>query len=134
MSVLQKQAWYNLAVMLGSLVVVLVLIPVLGRGAWGGFGLMGLLGATPWLFREKGKIVADERDLMIARRSLIAAYSVFWLVFVAACMSLPAFYGWNGKVPVQVVMWSVFPGMMVVAGVQALATIIQYGRGRADAA
>jgi hypothetical protein len=100
----------------------------------GGFGLLGLLGLTPFLFRKgEGKIVCDERDQLINQRSVIAAYSVFWLVFVAACMTLPAVYGWNGAVPVVVVMSSVFVAMMVIVLVTSLATLVQYGRGGADA-
>jgi hypothetical protein len=133
MSALQKQAWYNLVVV-GSLVVVLGLIPVLGRGAMAGFGLLGLLGLTPFLFHKRdGKIFWDERDVLINQRSAIAAYSVFWLVYVTACMSLPVVYGWNGSVPVTVVMSSVFVAMMVFFFVMSLATLVQYGRGGSDA-
>ena len=133
MSVFQKQAWYNLAVVLGSVAVVLVLVPVLGLGAVGGFGLLGLLGASPFLFRGRRRVVADERDQTINLRSQFAAYLVFWLVYVSACMSLPAVYGWDGRVPVPVVMSSVFVGMMVVVLVSSLATLMQYGRGGSDA-
>lgn len=134
MSVLQKRAWYNLAVVLGSLLVVIGLIPVLGRGAQGGFGLLGLLGVSPLLFRAKRGVQCDERDAQINQRSVIVAYSVFWLVFVATCVALPVFYGWQGSVPVALVQSSVFVGMMLVVGVTALATLVQYGRGGADAA
>ena len=133
MSVLQKQAWYNLVVVVGSLVVVLGLIPVLGRGAAGGFGLLGLLGLTPFLFRKGEKIVADERDQLINQRSVIGAYSVFWLVYVAACTVLPAVYGWNGSVPVTVVTSSVFAAVIVFSLIHSLATLVQYGRGGSDA-
>ena len=88
---------------------VLALTPFGGRGALGGFGLLGLLGLGPLFFRRKGGgVVLDERDQEISRRSLLVAYTVFWLVFVAACVSLPAFYGWGGSVPVFVVQSSVF--------------------------
>jgi hypothetical protein len=134
MSALQKQAWYNLVVVVGSLVVVLGLIPVLGRGAMAGFGFLGLLGLTPFLFRKgEGKVLCDERDQLINQRSAIGAYSVFWLLYVAACMGLPAVYGWNGSVPVPVVMSSVFAAWILFSLIHSLATLVQYGRGGSDA-
>ena len=63
------------------------------------------------------------------RLSALAAYTVFWLVFVASCTSLPIIYGWRGEVPVVVVQWSVFFAMMLIVGVTSLTTLIQYGRG-----
>ena len=71
---------------------------------------------------------------MILRRSTLVGYSVFWLVFVLACTSLPLVYGWRGTVPVALVQSSVFVAFMVVVGVSSLATVVQYGRGEADAA
>jgi hypothetical protein len=50
----QKLAWFNLAVVVLTVVTVLILIPVLGPGAQGGFGLLGLLGLGPLFFRPKG--------------------------------------------------------------------------------
>jgi hypothetical protein len=130
MNAAQKFAWFNLAVITATLITVLALIPVLRQGALGGLGLLGLLGIGPLFLRRKGGgSVWDERDRVIAIRSALAAYTVFWLVFVASCMSLPVFYGWRGEVPVVVVQWSVFVAMMLVVGVTSLATLIQYGRG-----
>ena len=129
MNAAQKFAWFNLAVITATLITVLALIPVLRQGALGGLGLLGLLGIGPLFLRRKGgESVWDERDQVIAIRSALAAYTVFWLVFVASCMSLPIIYGWQGKVPVEVVQWSVFVAMMLVVGVTSLATLIQYGR------
>jgi hypothetical protein len=134
MNASQKHAWFNLAVVVFSAVTVLALIPVMGRGAQGGFGLLGLLGFGP-LFVLRRDVVLDERDAEIARRSSIIAYSVFWVVFVLACVSLPAFYGWNGVVPVTVVMSSVWIGLILVVGVTSAATLVQYRLGGAtDAA
>jgi hypothetical protein len=133
MTVLQRQAWYNLAVVLASLVVVVGLTPVMGRAAQGGFGLLGLLGLSPFFLLRKDKVVVDERDEAINRRSVIVGYTVFWLVFVAFCTALPVIYGWNGSVPVGVVSSSVFVALIVVVGVTALANLVQYGRGGVDA-
>lgn len=136
MTAVQKHAWFNLAIVVATVIVVLALIPFGGRGALGGFGLLGFSGLGPLFFRRTGGgVVHDERDQEINRRSLLVAYTVFWLVFVVACVSLPAIYGWAGSVPVVVVQSSVFVAWMVVIGVSSVTTLVQYGRGSAaDAA
>jgi hypothetical protein len=135
MSAWQKVAWFNLAVIASSVVLVLALVPVLGTTrAQGGLGLIGLLGFAPLFSRRgSGVVIEDERDQMIRLRSVLIGYSIFWLAFVAGCMSLPVLYGWNGLVPVSVVLLGVWYGMMVVVGVTAVATLVMYRLGSADA-
>jgi hypothetical protein len=87
-----------------------------------------------YFLRRGGDVVQDERDVAIWQRSLGIAYSVFWLVFVMACMTAPAVYGWNGSVPVPFVLAGVWCGLIVVQGVMALAILIQYGSGGQNAA
>src|SRR5262245_37680240 len=91
MSALQKYAWFNLTVIVTTLIAGLVLAPILGKGALGCFGILGLIGLGPFFLRSKdGHIVADERDLEIQRRSLVLAYSLFWVLFVLAAVLLSA--------------------------------------------
>lgn len=131
MNASQKEAWFNLAVVLLTVVIVGALLPLIGKGAYGGFGLLGFLGFGPLFFRKRhGAVVLDERDAQIRQRSLVAAYAVFWVLFVLAAMTAPAVYGWDGSVPVALVMASVFCGMIVLTAVSSLATLIQYGRSR----
>ncbi|MDG3004610.1 hypothetical protein [Paludisphaera mucosa] len=134
MSASQKHAWFNLTVVAATVVTVLALVPMLGPGAQGGFALLGLLGLGPIFFRRRaGVVVADERDLEIQRRSMLIAYVVFWLAFVIACVSLPAFYGWRGSVPVAVVQSSVWCAWILVVGVASIATLSMDRLGEADA-
>ena len=85
MTAAQKLACFNLSVVVLTVVTVLILIPVLGPGAQGGFGFLGLLGFGPLFFRRRrNEVVEDERDRAIQRRSVLIAYTVFWLAFVAA--------------------------------------------------
>ena len=116
MSAVQKFAWFNLAVIAMTLVAVLSLLPFLGKGALGGFGLIGVLGFGPLFFRKKpGQVVNDERDQLIQARSWILAYSLFWVVFVLAAVFLSALvYGEEGAVPVSVLRWSVACGFLLV--------------------
>lgn len=58
------------------------------------------------------------------------AYGVFWVVFVAACVSASFFYGAGGAAPVWQVQISVSCGLIVV-GVGSIAALVQYGAGGA---
>jgi hypothetical protein len=135
MTAVQKFAWFNLAVITLSIVAVLILLPFLGRGAIGGFGLLGLIGFGPLFFRKKpGQVVTDERDQVIQRRSWVLAYSLFWVVFVLTAVVLsPVVYGQDGAVPVWVVQSSVFFGFMVVYALASIAILAQYAGGPRDA-
>jgi hypothetical protein len=134
MSALQKWAWFNLAIIAVTAVAVLSLLPVLGRGAVGGFGLLGLLGFGPLFFRKKaGRVLTDERDQLIQRRSWVLAYALFWVAFVLAATFSSAVYGQEGAVPVWVIQGSVFAGFMLVHALASAAILVQYGRGSTDA-
>ena len=85
----QKIAWYNLIVILVSLILAGAAIGVLAAifgmpralGGLGFMGICGLMGLTPILFREKrgqlGFMGYDERDLLIFRKATVIAYSIF---------------------------------------------------------
>ena len=134
MNASQKEAWFNLGVVLSALVIVAALVPFLGKGAMGGFGLLGFLGLSPVFFRKRhGAVVLDERRHSDSPAFAVLHHLVFWLLFVLAAMTAPAVYGWNGSVPVALVMASVWCGLVVLSAVMSLATLIQYGRGGHDA-
>jgi hypothetical protein len=135
MSSMQKFAWFNLAVIALTLIVVLSLLPFLGYRAMGGLGFLGFIGLTPLFFRKKpGKVLTDERDHMIQWRSWILAYALFWLVFVLAAVVLSAMvYGQDGAIPVSVVQMSVAWGFMFVYSVASIAILVQYAGGSKDA-
>jgi uncharacterized membrane protein len=134
MNASQKFAWFTLTVVSLTVLLALLLTPLIGPRAQGAFGLLGLLGFTPLFFRQRGaEVVQDERDVQIRQRSLTIAYSVFWVLFVLGSMSAPAVYGWNGSVPVSMVLGAVWCGLIVVQGVMALAILIQYRGGGSDA-
>ena len=105
MSAMQQFAWFSLAVIALTLVAVLALFPFLGKGALGGFGVLGFIGFGALFFRKKpGQVLTDERDHLIQRRSWVLAYSLFWVVFVLAAVVLSALvYGQEGAVPVWVI-------------------------------
>ena len=135
MSATQKFAWFNLAVIAWTLGAVLSLLPLLEKGALGGFGFLGLLGFGPFFFRKKpGQVLLDERDTLIQRRSWVLAYSLYWVAFVLAATVLSAVvYGQEGAVPVWVVQSSVFCGFMLVYALASVAILAQYAGGARDA-
>jgi len=67
------------------------------------------------------------------QRSTLLAYSIFWVAFVASAMLTLAVYGFDGAVPVPVVMNALFCAMLLFAGTHAIATLVQYGKGGVDA-
>jgi len=136
MSLAQRQAWFNLVIILVSLGTVLTLMPVLGfHRAQGGLGFLGFMGLGPFLFRKKpGKVFMDERDLLIQIRAWSIAYGTFWMVFIAVCVSAPFTFGSSGAVPVELIQTSVWYGFMIVWGISAIATLAQYRRGPSHAA
>jgi hypothetical protein len=130
----QKEAMFNLIIVALALATVLALYPFLGQRAVGGFAMLGFLGFGPLFYRRyRGQVMADERDQLIRRRSTVIAYSIFWLAFVASSMLALVVYGGDGAVPVRVVVSAVWPGLMLVVGTHAIATLVQYGRGGLDA-
>lgn len=137
----QKIAWFTLvieAIALGlSMVAFGVAYFIFGlpaHRAVGGFGFIGIMGFSalaPLLFKkDRDKVQLDERDLLIWRKSMLAAYSVFWLLFVASAM-VPFFVlGPEGTIPVIYLCWMVFGGMFVVMLVQSTVILEEYGWGR----
>lgn len=134
MTALQKNAWFNLGVIILTMTTIAVFFPLAGKGALGGFGFLGLLGFGPMFFRHKpGRIVMDERDAEIARRSWNFAFTIFWVVGVLFASLLSAsVYGAEGAVPVWIVQSSVFVGLMLIYALASAAILVQYRQGRTD--
>ena len=87
----------------------------------------------PILFRGKRNQVSfDERDQLINYRAVLGAYSVFWLVFTAACMIPWSIIGPSGSISVNVLPIMLCGIGIALTLVHSVATIIQYGRRRDD--
>jgi hypothetical protein len=95
---------------------------------WGGlFWLFPLISSK---FRKgKKKVSFDERDQLIHKKAVMAAYVVLWLYFVAACVIPWWFVGPYGSISVNVMPLTLLGGLAVFTFVQNLAILIQYGRG-----
>jgi hypothetical protein len=128
MTALQKQAWFNLAVVVATLVLVLSLYPQMGAKAMGGFGLFGLVGlGVLFQWRRRGRVVTDERDTAINRVAIAWSYAVLWATIVACAMLAPTIYG--DAVPMPVVQNFVWWAFMLLITVQSIVTLIVYRRG-----
>lgn len=97
-------------------------------GGFGFIGVMGFSGLAPLIFKKgKEDMKFDERDLLIKRKAMLAAYYGFWPLFVLAAMAPFFVCGPDGTVPVIYLCWMVFGGMFVVMLVQAIVTLEEYG-------
>ncbi len=136
----QKIAWFSLIVILIALILSVTAVGLLYfvvglpmHRALGGSGLMGfcgLIGLSPLIFRkEKGKVGFDERDLVIQKRALLAAYITFWVLFVVAAM-IPFFVlGPKGVISVKILPAMVIGGLIITTLVQSIVILEEYGWG-----
>ena len=93
-------------------------------------------GGLFWLFpficgkirKGKKKVSFDERDQLIHKKAVMAAYVVLWLYFVAACVIAWCIVGPHGSISVNVMPLTLLGGLVIFTFVQGLATLIQYGR------
>ena len=134
----QKEARFTLIVMGLAFALSLTAVGLLRfvlnfnwHSATAGFAFLGLMGLSrvdPSMFRLKSKKPPlDERDLLIKRKAMIAAYWGFWPIFVLMAMAPFFVYGPDGKVPVIYLCWMVFTGMFVVMTLYSIAILGEYG-------
>jgi hypothetical protein len=101
------------------------------------FAGIALWGGLCWLFpfiysrvrKGKKKVSFDERDRLIHKNAVVAAYIVLWLYFFAACVIPWWIVGPRGSISVNVMPLTLLGGLAIFTFVQNLATLIQYGRG-----
>ena len=93
----------------------------------------GLFWLFPFTFGKLGKgkkkVTFDERDQLIHRRSVMAAYVALWLYFVAASVTAWCIVGPYGSISVNVMPLTLLGGLVIFTLAQVLASMIQYGRG-----
>ncbi len=134
----QKMAWFTLIMLAlaaglssAAFSVAYFIFDLPANRAAGGFGfigIMGFVGLAPLIFKkDKSRVQTDERDLLIKQKAMLAAYSVFWVLFVAAAMVPWFIIGPDGSITVNYLPWMVFGGMFVVMLVQSIVFLEQYG-------
>jgi hypothetical protein len=93
-----------------------------------------------WLFpfiekkvrKGQKKVSFDERDRLIHKRAVMAAYIVLWLYLVAVCVIAWCIVGPHGSISVNVMPLTLLGGLVVFTLAQGLASLIQYSRGGKD--
>jgi len=92
----------------------------------------GLFWLFPFTFgrlgKGKKKVTFDERDQLIHKRAVMAAYVVLWIYFVAVCVIAWCIVGPYGSISVNVMPLTLLGGLVIFTFVQGLASMIQYGR------
>ena len=98
-------------------------------GLWLGCSVVGLIWLLPLM--KPGKNVHkgyDERDLLIFKRAVLVAYSVLWIYFVTACISICWLKGPNTDVSLSLFLGIIFVGAILFMLVHSLTILVQYGR------
>ena len=128
MVALQKVAWLEVCVAGTSIVLASALIPWLGHGATGAFGILGGLGLSAVFLRGKAnEIVIDERDQEIERLSRSRGIFVAWLFSYFVLLGL-ILWAWKTQQPtistllLTWVMWLQFALCYLVKGTSTLMT------------
>jgi hypothetical protein len=135
MNVNEKRAWFILVVFGATLILYLGLMSWLGPyPACGAFGMCGLGGFAPLIGnrdRKLGKVDCDERDNQIGKTAAGAAFSIFWLIFVAGMMSPFFVLGSDETITVRTITFPMLLGAasIIVFSIHSIVTIVMYRRG-----
>ncbi len=130
----QKRAWFVLAVFVVALAGFVGLAVAVGpKLAFAAFGLCGVYGLTPLLFRKRprpGEVPTDERDRAIAERATAVGGMASYAAFVAACMVPWAVCALRGRrmIDVLALPYVVVAGMVVLFVARAVTVLVLYGR------
>ena len=100
------------------------------------FAAIVIWGGLFWLFpfiekkvrKGKKEVTFDERDQLIHKKAVMAAYAVLWIYFVAACVIAWCVVGPQGSISVNVMPLTLLGGLVIFTLSQGLASMIQYGR------
>ena len=122
MNAMEKVAWTELIVALGTVVVVTAIYPWLGSAATGAFGLLGLLVCSLWFVRRRGKeVIVDGVE---------AAWMALFLALIAIVIWSSYF---NEKmVATGLLTWLIWIQFAICYAVKGLVAVVIYRRqGRA---
>ncbi len=140
----QKGAWINLATALMCMGVYVGLyirlfvvkkMPTTFSAFWASLGFFLLTGLTLYAVQKKQsprEVDKDERDSMIEKRAVIAAFVSVWILLFAATMIPRFFVGIDGAIPVWSLAFINVGILIIVLFVYSIAVLVQYGRGGKD--
>ena len=136
----QKIAWFNLIVMIGTIIITAIAVTIefglRGYSTIGLYfvGLLAFLRFSPFIFKKphgKDTVVCDERDSFIIKRALSIAYTFFWIVFFVSSFTVYIFTGMGPKstVPAITLPLMAIGGGLFMKMVCSIAILVQYGKG-----
>jgi len=134
MSQEQKQSVFIVLVFAASAILFAVLIPLVGMNlAPTAFGVMGLGGLAPLLFRsrrQQGEVASDERDEGIAKKATLGGAMCSYGVFIAGCLVPWTVCKEMGKevISIHVLPWIAGAGIIVFFVARAITILVLYGR------
>jgi hypothetical protein len=130
MAEFEKRAWWNLCVVVGAVVLFAALWMVTRKylASESAFGILGLSGCPFFRLRPPP---SDERDREIARKSIIAAMGLFWILLVIGAVGTGVALGWDTLVQVPVWAFSepIWYGTIVIIAVKSAVSIRMYHAG-----
>lgn len=133
MSQEQKQSVFIVLVFAVSMILFAVLALVGMKHAPVAFGVMGIAGLAPLLFRSKrqsGEVVWDERDEIIAKKATLGGAMLSYGTFIAGCMVPWTVCKEMNKdvISINVLPWIAGAGVVVFFAARAIPLLILYGR------
>lgn len=139
----QKMAWFNLVVIISTIILITTVVTIEIRTR--GYSKIGFWCLAPLvllrfnrLFFRKPQgedvVVSDERDAFIIKRALSFAYTAFWIVFFLTSFAVFVSTGMGPKstVPAITLPLMVIGGAFFMKIVCSIAILVQYGRGGKD--
>jgi len=135
----QKLAWFNLIVIIATIIfattAITIEIHIRGYSTLCLFYIapLLLLKFKPFLFKKpqsKGGVVSDERDSFIVKRAASFAYTSFWIVFIVTSFAVHIFMGMEPKssVPTITLPLIAVGGALFMKILCSAAILVQYGR------
>ncbi len=131
MTAMEKVAWTELVICVVTMVVVSAMVPWLGHGAAGGFGLLGLIVGGSLFLRSRGKgVVVDERDRAIEMQSLRTGVVTAWMTLFVALIAATM---WSAHiqapgVSTQFLNWLIWVQFVICYAVKGLVAVVLYRR------
>lgn len=129
MTAMEKVAWTEFLVAIAATIAATALIPWLGSGAAGAFGLLGFIGFGIGFLRHRGaQVIVDERDREIERLAARRGVETAWMTLFISLIAIVVYssYTTGGTVDTWILSWLIWIQFAVCYGVKGLTAILAY--------
>lgn len=125
----EKSAWWILGVVALTILAYVAFVRFLGNGpaSQSVFALLALA-SIPAYRQRAHKRQFDEREIDIARKSLLAGLRSLWVAFVTGVVLLGVVKGWDTtlSIPVWMLASAIWWAAMLLLAVESVATLVLY--------